>query len=85
MSEAHADFSTTYLRQIYRTEDSPRYIVGHSVALAYTVVSACLTVVTWRYLARENLKKEKTQPGAGVVGGAGGLKGDEDPRWRFML
>lgn len=71
--------------QIYRAEDSPRYIVGHSVALAYTVVSACLTFVTWQYLARQNNKKEAQQPGSGVGGGAGGLKGDEDPRWRFML
>lgn len=71
--------------QIYRAEDSPRFVVGHSVALAYTIVSACLTLFTWRYLARQNNKKEAEQPGSGVVGGAGGLKGDEDPRWRFML
>lgn len=71
--------------QIYRAEDSPRFVVGHSVALGYTVVSACLTIVTWRYLARQNKKKEAEEPGSGIVGGAGGLKGDEDPRWRFML
>jgi hypothetical protein len=44
-----------------------------------------LTFATWQYLARENRKKEAEQPGSGIVGGAGGLKGDEDPRWRFML
>ena len=71
--------------QIYRAEDSPRFVVGHSVALAYTVVSACLSLFTWQYLARQNRKKETEQPGSGVVGGAGGLKGDEDPRWRFLL
>ncbi|KAK3701504.1 hypothetical protein LTR37_015478 [Vermiconidia calcicola] len=71
--------------QIYRAGDSPRYVIGHSVALAYTVVSACLTLVTWWFLSRENKKKEAAVPGSGVVGGAGGLKGDEDPRWRFML
>ena len=71
--------------QIYRAEDSPRFIVGHSVALAYTIISACLSFVTWQYLARENKKKDNENPGSGIVGGAGGLKGDEDPRWRFML
>ena len=71
--------------QIYRAEDSPRYVVGHSVALAYTLVSASLTLFTWWYLNRENKKKDAQNPGAGVVGGAGGLKGDDDPRWRFML
>ena len=71
--------------QIYRSEDSPRYIVGHSVALSYCFVSFCLTTTIWWYLVKENKKKEAVQPGEGVAGGAGGLKGDEDPRWRFML
>lgn len=71
--------------QIYRAEDSPRFVVGHSVALAYTVVSACLTFFTWHYLARENKKKENERPGSGITAGAGGLKGDDDPQWRFML
>ena len=70
--------------QLYRTEDSPRFIVGHSVALAYTIMSALTTLLTWWYLSKENKKKDAQDPGAGVVGGAGGLKGDEDPRWRFM-
>lgn len=70
--------------QLYRTEDAPRFIVGHSVALAYTIMSAVTTLVTWWYLSRENKKKDAIVPGDGVVGGEGGLKGDEDPRWRFM-
>jgi hypothetical protein len=48
-------------------------------------VSANLTLFTWWYLNRENKKKDAQEPGAGIVGGAGGLKGDDDPRWRFML
>lgn len=71
--------------QLYRTEDTPRYIVGHSVALGYCLVSAALTTVTWWYLSRENKRKSQIDPNAGgVAGGAGGLKGDEDIRWRFM-
>lgn len=70
--------------QLYRTEYSPRFIVGHSVVLASTVMSASITLLTCRYLSRENEKKDAQNPGAGIVDGAGGLKGDEDPRWRFM-
>ena len=50
-----------------------RYITGHSIALAYVVVSACLTCFTWWYLSKQNKKKSS----AGVVGGTGGLKGDD--------
>ncbi len=70
--------------QIYRSEDSPRYIVGHSVAMAYCIVSACMTLITWWWLSRENKKKEAAHPDSGVTGGAGGLQGDDDLRWRFM-
>jgi len=70
--------------QLYRTGDTPRYVVGHSVALAYTLMSVLSTLLTWWYLSRENRKKDAREPGVGVVGGAGGLKGDEDPRWRYM-
>jgi hypothetical protein len=79
----HADVLCS--TQIYRAEDAPRFVVGHSVALAYTLISACLTGFIWFYLNRQNNKKEEEQPGSGIVGGAGGLKGDADPRWRFML
>lgn len=47
--------------------------------MGYVVASAIVTSLTWWYLARENRKK-RTVTGdndAGVVGGAGGLKGDE--------
>lgn len=70
--------------QLYRTEDSPRVVVGHSVALAYIVMSVCVTLLTWRYLSRQNGKKDALGPGEGVTGRAGSLKGDDDPRWRFM-
>ena len=71
--------------QLYRAEDTPRYILGHSVALAYTVVSILTTLFTWWYLHRQNKKREVASDGPGVVGGAGGLAGDEDPRWRCKI
>ena len=70
--------------QVYRATDSPKYTRGHAIALGYCVVSVCVTLTTWLVLSRANKKKDAEAPGEGTVGGAGGLKGDEDPRWRFM-
>lgn len=33
--------------QLYRTKDSPKFVVGHSVLLVYTVMCACTTLLTW--------------------------------------
>lgn len=69
--------------QLYRTEYAPRYVVGHSVALGYCVGNIVVTIVTWWYLTRVNRKRDETTGVQGVAGGAGGLQGDDDPRWRF--
>jgi len=71
--------------QIYRAEDSPRYLQGHGVALGYTCCASATTCLIWWVLSRENRRKEREAGSEGIAGGAGGLLGDEDPRWRFML
>lgn len=71
--------------QVYRGGFAPLYAQGHAVALSYCVVTVFLTSFTWWYLARENKKREAIEPGSGYTGGAAGLEGDDDPRWRFML
>ncbi|KAG8626950.1 hypothetical protein KVT40_005895 [Elsinoe batatas] len=67
--------------QLYRANDGPRYIVGHSMALAYlfgniVVVSTLFFVLRAENRRRDALPKEE-------IDQTGEWKGDEDPRWRF--
>ena len=73
--------------QLYRTEDQPRYIVGHSMALAYLVGNAVVSGVLWWIMSRENKRRDGI---AQEVKGIGSLdraswQGDDDPRWRFQF
>lgn len=76
--------------QLYRSEWSPRYFVGHGVALAYLAANIAVTGTLWLVLTRENKKKEEIRRSQGLapleeVGAAeGGFLGDEDPRWVFQ-
>ena len=66
--------------QLYRSIDSPRYVVGHSVALAYLSANFLVTATIWYYLKQENAKREAAH--AEDVGGE--WEGDGDLRWRFQ-
>lgn len=69
--------------QLYRPADVPRYIVGHSFALAYllcNVVVVC--VLGWR-LKKENERREGIAGEIKNVGEVENWRGDSDPRWRF--
>ncbi|KAH8700118.1 major facilitator superfamily domain-containing protein [Talaromyces proteolyticus] len=76
--------------QLYRSEWSPRYFVGHSLALAYLAANIAVTGTLWLVLSRENEKKaeiRRTQNIASLeeVGAADGeFLGDDDPRWVFQ-
>ncbi|CRG86584.1 putative transporter C1002,16c [Talaromyces islandicus] len=76
--------------QLYRSEWSPRYFVGHGVALAYLAANIVVTGTLWLVLSKENKKKEEIRRSQGLapleeVGAAeGGFLGDEDPRWVFQ-
>ncbi|KAK8052234.1 MFS transporter [Apiospora rasikravindrae] len=68
--------------QLYRSTDGPRFIVGHSLALAYLLANVVVVSVLWWRLRRENRRRDEA--GAPVVGEEfSGWKGDADPRWRF--
>lgn len=69
--------------QIYRTNNAPRYVQGHAVAMAYLIGNVILSGFTWWYLARQN--KRKAALGGTSVGKAQReeWKGDEDVRFRF--
>lgn len=70
--------------QLYRADDGPRYVVGHSVALGYLIGNVAVSATLWWVLRRENKRREGI---AEEVKGIGELKdwpGDKDPRWRFQ-
>ncbi|PNS16569.1 hypothetical protein CAC42_69 [Sphaceloma murrayae] len=66
--------------QLYRANDGPRYIVGHSVALAYLVGNIVVVSTLFFVLRGENRRRDALPKDEGVHGE---WKGDEDPRWRF--
>lgn len=71
--------------QLYRSEDSPRYIVGYSVALGYIATNAIIAAVTWWVLKRENARRDATGVEAKVDSYGADWKGDGDVRWRYAL
>lgn len=78
--------------QLYRTEWSPHYFVGHGTALGYLVANIFVVGTLWYVLKRENEKKEREREVQGVtamMGDIGDVEGeflgDKDPRWIFQL
>ena len=68
--------------QIYRSQDTPRYVVGHSVALAYLVANVVVVGVLFLVLRGENRRKERLLAEGGQSL-AEKENGDRDVRWRF--
>ncbi|KAK0638538.1 major facilitator superfamily domain-containing protein [Cercophora newfieldiana] len=70
--------------QLYRSGDGPRFIVGHSFAMAYLLGNAVVSGTLYVVLKRENAKREAITEEVKEVGGLVDWEGDEDPRWRFQ-
>jgi hypothetical protein len=69
--------------QLYRANDGPRFVVGHSMALAYLLANiVVVSVLAWR-LKRENARRAGISSEIRDVGEVKDWKGDADPRWRF--
>ena len=74
--------------QLYRANDGPKYVVGHSVALGYLCANVIVASAIWWALTKENKRKdaqigrdgakEKTESTEDLV-----WKGDQDARWKF--
>jgi len=78
--------------QLYRSESSPRYFIGHGFALGYLVANIIVVAILWQVLRRENAEKERVREAQGMrplmgdIGDAEGeFLGDKDPRWVFQL
>ena len=71
--------------QLYRSQDGPRFFLGHGFALGYLVANVLAVGVLWAVLTKENGVKEKGGGDVTVQGLDGDeWLGDEDPRWRFQ-
>lgn len=69
--------------QLYRANDGPRFVVGHSMALAYLVANiVVVNVLRWR-LKKQNEQRTAIAEEVKHVGEVENWKGDSDPRWRF--
>jgi MFS family permease len=68
--------------QLYRTNMTPRFVLGHSFALGYLAANIVVTSTIWWYLARENKKRDAVTSET-AVDDAEGWHGDDDLRWRF--
>lgn len=68
--------------QLYRSDDGPRYIVGHSVALGYLCANIVVVGITWWLLASINRQRDEiVMENEAVLDGE--WDGDSDVRWRF--
>lgn len=70
--------------QLYRANDGPRYIVGHSFALGYLVCNVLVSTVLYFILKKENERREGITAEVKEVGELSDWVGDDDPRWRFQ-
>ncbi|KAI1332368.1 major facilitator superfamily domain-containing protein [Xylariaceae sp. FL0255] len=69
--------------QLYRSNDGPRYILGHSFALGYLVLNAVIVGILAYVLRKENKRREAIAVEVKEVGSLEDWEGDKDPRWRF--
>jgi hypothetical protein len=69
--------------QLYRSGDGPRFVVGHSMALAYLIANiVVVTLLGWR-LKKQNQSRAAISEEIKHVGDVEDWRGDSDPRWRF--
>ncbi|THC97914.1 hypothetical protein EYZ11_002612 [Aspergillus tanneri] len=77
--------------QLYRTEMSPRYYVGHGFSLGYLLANILVVGILWKVLKWENAEKAQVREREGLqalMGDIGDVeddfRGDKDPRWIFQ-
>lgn len=73
--------------QLYRTNTSPRYVLGHSFALGYLAANICVVSVLWWVLSSINKKRGASQTemfdDIDEKYSAPNFQGDRDARWKF--
>ena len=73
--------------QLYRPATSPRYVLGHSFALAYLAGNILVAVALWWVLHRENERRDKEVVKTGALDRDAGSEraGGEDLSWRYNI
>jgi len=71
--------------QLYRANDGPRFIIGHSFALGYLVGNAIVASILYIVLKKENQRRDTVTPEVQDVGNLVDWDGDDDVRWRFQF
>jgi uncharacterized membrane protein YeaQ/YmgE (transglycosylase-associated protein family) len=70
--------------QLYRGHDGPRFIAGHSFALAYLVANVIVVTILAVMLKKENERRAQIAEEVKDIGELAEWNGDVDPRWRFQ-
>ncbi|KAF6822931.1 major facilitator superfamily transporter [Colletotrichum plurivorum] len=70
--------------QLYRANDGPRYIVGHSFALGYLLANIIVCSILYFVLKGENKRRAAISEEVQAIGDLEDWPGDNDPRWRFQ-
>ena len=71
--------------QLYRSNDGPRFFLGHGFALGYLCANVVVVGILWAVLRAENTKRDKGERNHRLDGvDPDEWLGDEDPRWRFQ-
>ena len=71
--------------QLYRSNDAPRFYLGHGFALGYLCANIVVVGALWLILKAENEKRDKGERNDRLANiGEDEWLGDEDPRWRFQ-
>lgn len=77
--------------QLYRTETSPRWFLGHGFALGYLIANTIVVGTLSIVLRNSNRRKEREREAQGIdpvydIGDhEGDFLGDDDVRWVFQL
>ena len=71
--------------QLYRSNDGPRFFLGHGFAFGYLCANVVVVGTLWMILRRENSKRDGGERNHKLHGvDENEWLGDEDPRWRFQ-
>ena len=71
--------------QLYRSNDTPRFFLGHGFALGYLCMNIIVVGTLWAVLRAENRKRDRGERDGRLEGvSEDEWLGDDDPRWRFQ-